>query len=81
MIYQFRDLVPTSLFANILYDHCLHDRRLCIREMLMNGEMAYFQKCVFFAIFPYIFTINWVMSEAQYVPIEYTFCFICSENV
>ena len=81
MIYKLSNLVPTSLFADIFYDHCLHDRRLCIRKMLMNGEMAYFQKCDFLRFFPYILTINWVMSEALYVPFEYTFCFICSENV
>ena len=51
MIYQFTDLVPTSLFADILYDHCSHDRRLCIRKILMNGEMAYFQKCDFLRFF------------------------------
>ena len=30
----------------------------------MNKEMARFQKCDFFAIFPYIFTIIWVASGA-----------------
>ena len=48
IIYQFSDLVPTSLFADILYGHCSHDRRLCIRKILMTREMAYFQKCDFF---------------------------------
>ena len=80
MIYQFTDLVPTSLFADLLYDHCSHDLRLCSRKMLTNGEMAYFQKSDFLRFFPYILTIILVMLEALYVPIEYTFCFICSEK-
>ena len=47
----FRDLMLTSLLADILYDHCPHDRRLCIGKMMMNRKMKYFQKCDFLPFF------------------------------
>ena len=75
----FRDLMLTSLLADILYGHCPHDRRLCIRKILMDRKMKYFQKCDFLLFFLNILTRIWVASGALYVPIEYTFCFICSE--
>ena len=80
MTYLFRDLMPTSLLADILYDHCPHDRRLCVRKILMNRKMKYFQKCDFLLFFYIFFSRIWVASGALYVPIEYTFCFICSEQ-
>ena len=33
-----------------------------------------------FSFFPYTFTINYVSTGAQKMPIEYAFCFICSEQ-
>ena len=47
----FHDLMLTSLLADILYGHCLRDIRLCIRKMLMNRKMDYFQKCDFLLLF------------------------------
>ena len=32
------------------------------------------------SIFPYTFTINFVTTGARKMPIEYMFCFICSEK-
>ena len=79
MICQFRDLLLTSLLADILYGHCLHDRRLCIRKMLINRKMKHFQKCDFL-LFSIHFTRIWAASGALYVSIKYTFCFMCSEK-
>ena len=53
----FRDLMLTSLLADILYGHCPHDRRLCIWKILMNGKMKYFQKCDFLQFF-YTFVLE-----------------------
>ena len=47
--------------------------------MLPDREMVYFQKCDFL-IFLYTFTINCVTTGARKMPIEYMFCFICSEQ-
>ena len=47
----FRDLMLTSLLADILYGHCPHDRRLCIWKMLMNRKMKYLLKCDFLLFF------------------------------
>ena len=33
-----------------------------------------------FSIFLYTFTINYVTTEARKMPIEYVFCFMCSEQ-
>ena len=43
--------------------------------MLTNREMENFQKWDFFR-----FTINCVTTGARKMPIEYIFCFICSEQ-
>ena len=51
MTCQFSDLKLTSLMADILYGHCPHDRHLCIRKILINSEMKYFQKCEFLQFF------------------------------
>ena len=47
----FRDLMLTSLLADILYGHFPHDRRLCIRKILIKRKMKYFQKCDFLLFF------------------------------
>ena len=51
MLCLFSDLIQTCCLADLLYSHCPHDRRLCIRKMLMNREMKYFQKCDFLQFF------------------------------
>ena len=45
--------------------------RLSIRKLLIYREMVYFKKIVFFCefSFTFIFTIHWVATEAQNVPI------------
>ena len=48
--------------------------------MLTNREMVNFQKKGLFSNFLYTFTINGVTTEAREKPIEYMFCFICSEQ-
>ena len=48
--------------------------------MLTNREMVNFQKWDVFSIFLYTFTINSVTTGARNMPIEYMFCFICSEQ-
>ena len=66
MTCQFSDLMLTSLLADILYGHCPHDRRLCIRKMLVSREMKYFQKCDFL-----LFFFTFLLEFGS--PIEYTF--------
>ena len=56
----------TSLLADILYGHCSHDRRLCMRKMLVNREMRYFQKYDFFAIF-YTFLLEFGSLQEHYM--------------
>ena len=51
MTCQFRDLMLTFLLADILYDHCPHDRRVCIRKILMDTEIYYVQKYDFLLFF------------------------------
>ena len=51
MTCQLRDLMLTSLLTDILYGHCPHDIRLCIRKILMNRQMKHFQKCDFLLFF------------------------------
>ena len=58
----------------------LYDLPLYIRKMLTNREMVNFQKMGLFSIFLYTFTINCVTTGARKMPIEYMFCFICSEQ-
>ena len=48
--------------------------------MLTKREMVNFQKVGLFSIFLYTFTSNCVTTEARKMPIEYMFCFICSEQ-
>ena len=48
--------------------------------MLTNREMIYFQKWAVFFIYLYTFTINCVTTGARKMPVEYLFCFICSEQ-
>ena len=40
-----------SLLADILYNYCPHDKRLCTRKMLMNRKMKHCQKCDFLLFF------------------------------
>ena len=42
--------------------------------------MVNFQKWDFLRIFLYTYTINCVTTGARQMPIEYMFCFICSEK-
>ena len=67
--------------AGVYCKPCLQPISCYIRKMLMNKEMACFQKCDFLR-FSVHFTINWVTTGAlySYVPIEYIFCFLCSEK-
>ena len=51
MTCQFHDSMPTFFLADILYDHCPHDRRVCTRKILMDKEMKYFQKYAFLLFF------------------------------
>ena len=51
MTSQFRDLMLTFLLADILYDHCPHDRRVCTRKILMDKDIKYFQKYDFLLFF------------------------------
>ena len=53
---------------------------LFIRKLLTNREMVNFQKWDFFLFAFYTFTIYRVTSGARKMPIEYMFCFICSEQ-
>ena len=62
----FRDLMLTSLLADILYNHCPHDRRLCIRKILMNIKMKYFQKCDFLLFF-YTFLLELGSLQEHYM--------------
>ena len=62
----FRDLILTSLLADILYGHCPHDRRLCIRKILMNRKMKYFQKCDFLLFF-YTFLLEFGSLKEHYM--------------
>ena len=48
--------------------------------MSTNREMVKFQKRDFFRFFFITFTINCVTTGARKMPIEYMFCFICSEQ-
>ena len=48
--------------------------------MLNNREMVEFNKWDFFRFFSYTFTINYVTTGAREMPIDYIFCFICSEK-
>ena len=81
MICLFRDLMLTSLLADILYGHCPHDRRLWIRKMLMNRKMKYFQKCDFLLFF-YTFLSKFGSLQEHYICLlNNMFCFICSEHV
>ena len=48
--------------------------------MLNYRELVNFQRGDFFTIFLYTFTINCVTTGARKMPIEYMFCFICSDQ-
>ena len=62
----FPDLMLTSLLADIIYGHCLHDRRLCIRKMLMNRKMKYFKKSDFFLFF-YTFLLEFGSLQEHFM--------------
>ena len=62
----FRDLILTSLSADLLYGHCPHDRRLCIRKILMNTKMKYFQKYDFLLCF-YKFLVEFGSLQKHYM--------------
>ena len=62
----FRDLMLTSLLADILYGHGLHDRRLFIQKILMNRKLKYFQKCDFL-LFVYTFLLEFGLLQEHYV--------------
>ena len=66
MICQFRDLMLTSLLADILYGYCPHDRRLCIRKKLMNRKMKHFQKCDILLSF-YTFLLEFGSLQEHYM--------------
>ena len=66
MTLLFRELMLTSLLADILYGHCPHDRRLCIRKMLMNRKTKYFQKCDFMLFF-YTFLLEFGSLQEHYM--------------
>ena len=81
MICQFRDLMVTSLLADILYGQCPHDRRLCIRKMLMNRKMKYFQKCDFLLCF-YTFLLEFGSLKEHYMcQMNIRFAFFVAKNV
>ena len=67
-------------FSNILCDHCLHDLHLYIQKRLSDREMVNLNKMGLFSILLCSFTINCVTTGARKMPIEYIFCFICSEQ-
>ena len=66
MTFLFRDLMLTSLLADIRYGHCPHDRHLCIRKMLMNRKMKYLQKCDFLLFF-YTFLLDFGSLQEDYM--------------
>ena len=58
----------------------MHDLHIYIPKMLTNREMVNFQKWDYFSILLYTFTINYVTTGSPKMPIEYMFCFICSDQ-
>ena len=66
MTFLFHDLMLTYLLADILYGLCPHDRRLCIRKMLMNRKMKYIQKCDFLVFF-YTFLLEFGSFQEHYM--------------
>ena len=62
----FRDLMLTSVLADILYGHFPHDRRLCIWKILMNRKMKYFKKCDFLLFF-YTFLLEFGSLQVHYM--------------
>ena len=81
MICQFSDLMLASLLADILYGHCPHDRRLCIRKMLMNRKIKHFQKCDFLLFF-YTFLLKFGSLHEHYMCLlNIRFAFIVAKNV
>ena len=72
--------MQTYFLLNYIVDHCLHDYHLYIQKILTNTDMVNLQKWDFFSIFLYTFAINCVTTGARKMPIEYMFCFICSEQ-
>ena len=81
VICQFRDLMLTSLLADILYGHCQHDRCLCIRKMLMNRKMKHFQKCDFLLFF-YTFLLEFGSLQEHYMGLlNIRFAFFVAKNV
>ena len=62
----FCDLMLVSLLADILYGHCPHDRRSCIRKMLMNRKMKYFENCDFLLFF-YTFLLEFGSLQEHYM--------------
>ena len=81
-VYTLADIL-SKIFVKetkVNWGHYLHDLHLYIRKMLINREMVFFlKKMGLFTVFLYTFTINCGTTGARKMPIEYTFCFICSE--
>ena len=58
----FHDLMLTSLLVDILFGHCPHDRRICIRKMLMNRR-----KKSDFLLFFYTFLLEFGSLQEHYM--------------
>ena len=81
MICQFRDLMLTSLLADILSGHCQHYRRLFSRKMLIYRKMKHFQKCDFLLFF-YIFLLEFGSLQEHYMSLlNIRFALFVAKNV